>query len=93
MSQKNSWWRSWEITIDSNWIMTIVMAVVLVLCSWQLIREGRHLMFDRLTGTVLLTQFIDKVRTGLLVVCCFLGVFLPWPRLSAKNVGGLLLGD
>jgi hypothetical protein len=79
-----------EITIDSNWIETIVMAVALVFCGWQLIREGRHLVFDRITGTVLLTQFIDKVRTGLLVVCCFLGIFLPWPR--SVKLGGLLLG-
>jgi len=90
MSQKTSWWNSWEITIDSNWVETIVMAVFLVLCGWQLIREGRHLVFDRLAGTVLLTQFIDKVCTGLLVVCCYLGVFLPWPR--SVKLGGLLLG-
>jgi hypothetical protein len=79
-----------EVRIDSNWIETTVMALVLLLCGWQLIREGRHLVFDRLTGTVLLTQFIDKVCTALLVACCFLGVFLPWPR--SVKLGGLLLG-
>lgn len=79
-----------EITIDSNWIETIVMAVILVFCGWQLIREAQHLLSDRLKGTVLLTQFIDKARTGLLVCCYFLGVFLPWPR--SVKLGGLLLG-
>jgi hypothetical protein len=79
-----------KMTIDSDSITTIGMALLLVACGWQLIREGRHLVFDRLTGTVLLTQFIDKVCTGLLVVCYFLGVFLPWPR--SVKLGGLLLG-
>ena len=47
-------------------------------------------MFDGLPGEILLTQVIDKIRTSLLVVCYFLGVFLPWPR--PVKLGGLLLG-
>jgi hypothetical protein len=79
-----------EITIDSDWITTFVMALLLAFCGWQLIRESRHLVFDRLAGTILLTQFIDKVRTAAIVVCYFLGVFLPWPR--SVRLGGLLMG-
>jgi len=79
-----------EITIDSDWITTIVMALLLVFCVWRLILEGRHLVFDGLAGEILLTQVIDKIRTSLLVVCYFLGVFLPWPR--SVKLGGLLLG-
>src|ERR1700732_1748761 len=79
-----------EITIDSDWITTLVMALLLVFCAWQLIREARHLVFDSLAGTILLTQSIDKVRTAILVGCYFLGVFLPWPR--SVKLGGLLLG-
>ena len=79
-----------DITIDSDWITTFVMALLLIFCCWQLLREGRHLVFDGLAGTILLTQFIDKARTAIIAVCYFLGVFLPWP-MSVK-VGGLLMG-
>jgi len=79
-----------EITIDSDWITTFVMALLLVFCVWRLILGGRHLVFDGLPGEILLTQVIDKIRTSLLVVCYFLGVFLPWPR--PVKLGGLLLG-
>ena len=79
-----------EITIDSDWITIFVMALLLGFCCWQLLREGHHLVFGSLAGTILLTQFIDKARTAIMVVCYFLGVFLPWP-MSVK-LGGLLLG-
>src|SRR5260370_34513934 len=79
-----------EITIDSDWITAFVMAVLLAFCGWQLIQESRHLVFDSLAGTILLTQFIDKVRTAAIVVCYFLGVFSPWPR--SVKLGGLLMG-
>ncbi len=47
MSQKTTWWRSWEITVDSNWIMTIGMvllfAFILFLLGWSI----RDLLFDK----------------------------------------------
>jgi hypothetical protein len=79
-----------EITIDSDWITTVGMALLLVFCGFQLIREGRHLVFDSLSGEVLLTHVIDKFRIAIIVVCYFLGVFLPWPR--SVKLGGLLMG-
>lgn len=79
-----------EITIDSDWITTVGMALLLVFCVWQLIREGRHLVFDRLAGEVLLTQITDKIRTVLVVICYFLAAFSLWPH--SVKLGGLLLG-
>jgi hypothetical protein len=42
MSQKTSWWRSWEITIDRDWITTIMMAVLFIICGLLLAQEIRH---------------------------------------------------
>ena len=79
-----------EITIDSNWIETIMMAVVLVFCGWQLIREARHLAFGNLGEQVMMTQVFDKIQTAIYVVYCFLFAF----SLRAKPVklAFLLLG-
>jgi hypothetical protein len=79
-----------EITVDSSWIKTIVMGVVLLLCVWQLIREAHRLVFDSLTGEILLTQVIDKVTTALFVVCCFLAAFSLWAK--SVKLAFLLLG-
>jgi hypothetical protein len=53
MSPKNSWWRSWEITVDSNWIMTIGMvllfAIIASLLGWSI----RDLLFDKVDYRVL----------------------------------------
>ncbi len=53
MSQKTSWWNSWEITVDSNWIMTIGMvllfAIIALLLGWSI----RDLLFDKVDYRVL----------------------------------------
>jgi hypothetical protein len=79
-----------EITIDSNWIVTIAMALVLVFCGWQLIREARYLVFDSLARPLLLTQLFDKISTALVVVCYFTAAFSSWPR--PVRIAGPLLG-
>jgi hypothetical protein len=79
-----------EITIDSNWITTIGMALLVVFCGWQLIREAHRLVFDSLAGPVLLTQLIDKIGTAIVVVCYFLAAFSLWPR--PVRIAGPLLG-
>ncbi|MGB6384612.1 MAG: hypothetical protein WBD25_20775 [Terriglobales bacterium] len=79
-----------EITIDSNWIMTIGMALLVVFCGWQLIREAHRLVFDSLAGPVLLTHLIDKISTALVMVCYFLAAFSLWPR--PVRIAGPLLG-
>ncbi len=82
MSQKTSWWNSWEITIDSNWIVTIGMALLLVFCGWQLIREVRHLVNGDLVEQIILTHVFDKISAVIYVVYCFLFAF----SFSAKSV-------
>src|SRR6266436_4757853 len=72
MSQKAASDREWEITIDSNWIMTVGMAGLLVFCGWQLIREARYLALGNLTEQVSFTHVIDKVGAAMAVVYYFL---------------------
>jgi len=47
MSQKTSWWRSWEITVDSNWIMTIGMILLFAFTAFLLAWNIRDLLFDK----------------------------------------------
>lgn len=75
MNQKVASKRVWEITIDSNWIMTVGMAVLLVFCAWQVIREARYLALGNLSEQVLFTQIIDKIGIVILAVYCFLFAF------------------
>jgi hypothetical protein len=66
--------RKREITIDSNWIMTVGMAVLLVFCGWQLIREARDLVVGNLTEQVWFAP-IDKIGTVILAAYCLLFAF------------------
>jgi len=59
MSQKTSWWRSWEITIDSNWIMTIGMGLLFAFIAFLLGWSIRDLLFDKLDHEVL-----QRARNG-----------------------------
>jgi len=53
MNQKTSWWHSWEITIDSNWIMTIGMALLFAIIASLLGWSIRDLLFDKVDYRVL----------------------------------------
>ena len=53
MSQKTSWWRSWEITVDSNWIMTIGTALLFAFIAFLLGWNIRDFLFDRVDYRVL----------------------------------------
>jgi len=75
MNQKPPSKRVWEITIDSNWIMTVGMALLLVFCAWQVVREARHLVLGNLTEQVVFTNVIDKIGMVILAVYCFLFAF------------------
>jgi len=61
MSHNTSWWRSWEITVDSNWIMTICMAALLLICVGLLSWDIRNLLFDRADESFSLTSLIIGV--------------------------------
>lgn len=42
MNQKTNCWRRWEITIDSDWITTIMMAILFIICGLLLAQEICH---------------------------------------------------
>jgi hypothetical protein len=67
--------RKREITIDSNWILTVGMAVLLVFCGWQLIREARDLVFGNLAEQASFNPVISKIGTVILAVYCLLSAF------------------
>ena len=79
-----------EITVDSNWIVTIGMALVLVFCGWQVIRDARYLLFGDLSEEVMLTHVFDKISTFIYGVYCFLFAFSFRPK--SVKVAFLLLG-
>jgi hypothetical protein len=64
-----------EIPIDSNWIVTIGIALLFVSCIWQLIRDVRYLALGNLSEQVLSTHVIDKIGIVILAVYCFLFAF------------------
>ena len=64
-----------EIPIDSNWIVTIGIALLFVSCIWQLIRDVRYLARGNLSEQVLSTHVIDKIGIVILAVYCFLFAF------------------
>ncbi len=53
MSQKTSWWNSWEIAIDSNWIVTIGMVLLFAYVAFLLGWSIRDLLFDKFDYRVL----------------------------------------
>jgi hypothetical protein len=53
MSQKTSWWRSWEITVDSNWVITIGMVLLFAFIAFLLGWSIRNLLFDKVDYRVL----------------------------------------
>jgi hypothetical protein len=53
MSQKTSWWRSWEITVDSNWIMMLGMVLLFAFIAFLLGWSIRNLLFDKVDYRVL----------------------------------------
>jgi len=52
MARNNSWWRSWEIAIDSDWITTGLMVFLLVFCVLRLAREIHFVLQGRFSGPV-----------------------------------------
>ena len=82
MSEKTGWWRSWEITIDSNWITTILMAVLLVVCGALLINEIVHCAIGNLSEVPRLGKsLLTNITNVMIVVCYFSIVFSTLPKL------------
>jgi hypothetical protein len=91
MSQKTSWWRSWEITIDSNWIMAIAMAVLLVACGVLLIREIGHLIMGNVVDKPPLSNhFLTNVSNVMVAVFFFVLAFES--RAKLEKIACVLLG-
>jgi len=65
-----------EITIDSNWIVTVLMAVLGVICSAMLIREIRDFAFANAVEQQPLTEgLFTKVFEGIAAIYCFISAF------------------
>ncbi len=74
MSQKTSWWRSWEITVDSNWIMTIGMVLLFAFIAFLLGWSIRDLLSDKVDYRVLQgarNGWFDALTYALGAVYCF----------------------
>jgi hypothetical protein len=59
MTGKTNWWSSWEITIDSNWIMTIGMTLLVAFIAYRLGLSILDLLFDKVDY-----QVSESVRNG-----------------------------
>jgi len=67
--------RKREITINSNWIMTVGMALLLVFCAWQVVREAHYLLLGNLAERAVSTHLLDKIGIVILAVYCLLFAF------------------
>jgi hypothetical protein len=91
MSEKTSWWHSWEITIDSNWIATIGMVVLLLGCSVLLIREIGHFIMGNVVDKPPITNhFFTNVSNVLAAVFFFVLAFESLAKL--EKIACVLLG-
>ena len=94
MSQKTSWWRSWEITIDSAWITTIMMAVLFIICGLLLTQEIHHVVQGHFRGPDRLQigfwTIWNKVFEVIAAIYFFMFAFR-FPKKSVK-IASVLLG-
>ncbi|MGA7291009.1 MAG: hypothetical protein WBW53_23455 [Terriglobales bacterium] len=97
MSQKTSWWRCSEITVDSNWITTTGMALLLVLGGGALIHEIRNLLSDALDKpisfcTIVLTPCLFLAALGEKKISLKIA-FVLWGTRVAARVSSSCLHD
>ncbi|HUM05035.1 MAG TPA: hypothetical protein VLT90_06220 [Terriglobales bacterium] len=94
MSEKTSWWRSWEITIDSNWITTGLMAVLLVVCVLLLAQEIHRVALGHFFGPVRprisFWSIWNKVFQVIAAIYFFLFAF-KFPKKSVR-IASVLMG-
>jgi hypothetical protein len=88
MSEKTSWWRSWEIAMDSNWIEILLMAIVLVGSGLLLVRDAGHLVFGNFNETPLLStsRFSNILNLGTAIYLVLLA-FASRARFMKVGVG------
>lgn len=73
MPQKSSWWHSWEITINSNWATTLLMAFLFAFCAFLLAWAIRDLLFDTVDhGT---PRSLDAIGYAIVALYGFLFTF------------------
>ena len=92
MSQKTSWWRSSEIRVDSNWIMTIGMILLFAFIAFLLGWSIRDLLFDRIDYRIsqgVRNGWLDTLAYVLGAVYCFVFAY-SFPKKQLK-VAFLLL--
>ena len=88
--------RVWEITIDSDWTMTVGLAVLFIVCASLLAREIRHFLLGIGDPPHLNGALFTRIFTALAVVYCFRFAFR-WPtkfvRVAWMIVGAVLTVD
>jgi len=94
MNDKTSWWRSWEITIDSDWITTIMMTILFIICALSLAREIRRVALGHFYGPARLRisfwSIWNKIFGVIGAIYFFIFAFT-FPKKSAK-VASVLMG-
>ena len=91
MDQKSGWWHSWEITIDSDWITAVLMAVFLLACGTLLISEITHFAWGSVVERSLVSRDLFRnVINAMTSLCFFMAVFTALPKLF--KISSLLMG-
>jgi hypothetical protein len=96
MNQKTNWWRRWEITIDSDWITTIMMAVLFIICGLLLAQEIRHVAQGHFRGPerlrITFWSIWNKVFEAIAAIYFFMFAFKV-PKKSVKTASILMGTD
>lgn len=83
MNRITIWWRGWEITINSNSITTVLMAMFLPACGALLIKE----IVDFVIGNVserlpLRSNLLTNITNAMIAVCYFSVIFSTLAKLA-----------
>jgi hypothetical protein len=93
MSQETSWWRSWEITIDNDWITAGVMAVLFVSCGLLLAQEIHYVAQGNFPGPERLRidywSIFHKFFEVIVAIYFFMFAFMS-PKRSVKIASALM---
>jgi len=65
-----------DITIDSDWIITTLMAVLLVACALLLVREIRDVLLGQIgTQRTIAYDFFRKIFTFIVAIYCYMAAY------------------
>ncbi len=85
--------RTWEITVESEWISTLGMSLLFLICGLLLVREIRHFIWSDLSVPVHLHKGFwniwDKVFEAIAALYCFMFA-ARFPKKSVKAACALM---